>query len=99
VREAARVARPGAALFVFTFSRHTLPADAEPIPGEPFVFTRFSGQPQCFLTEEELLEELASVGFVSDPRVPLRELNRPPPASLVAQAGPVIYEGGFRFAP
>ena len=47
VAEAARVARPGASLFVFTFSRHTLPPDAEPVPGERFVFTQFSGQPQC----------------------------------------------------
>jgi SAM-dependent methyltransferase len=41
VREAARAAMPGAALFVFTFSRNTLPADAEPVAGEPFVFTQF----------------------------------------------------------
>src|SRR5687767_14665412 len=45
VAEAARVARPGSALFLFTFSRHTLPAAAEPLPGESFVFTQFSGQP------------------------------------------------------
>ncbi|MEQ1911900.1 MAG: class I SAM-dependent methyltransferase, partial [Vicinamibacterales bacterium] len=44
VAEAARVARPGAALFVFTFSRHTLPPEAEPVAGERFVFTQFSGQ-------------------------------------------------------
>ena len=46
IAEAARVAAPGAALFVFTFSRTTLPADAQPVPGEHFVFTQFSGQPQ-----------------------------------------------------
>src|SRR3954470_15543585 len=31
VREAARVARPGAGLFVFTFSRRTLPQSARPV--------------------------------------------------------------------
>jgi SAM-dependent methyltransferase len=51
VREAARAASNEAALFVFTFSRHTLPASAEPVRDETFVFTQFSGQPQCFLTD------------------------------------------------
>jgi SAM-dependent methyltransferase len=98
VREAARVATPGAALFVFTFSRHTLSADARPVRGEPFVFTRFSGQPQCFLTETELVSELAAAGFAPDPRVPLRELNRPQPGACpMPQGPPVIYEGAFRF--
>src|SRR5687768_13996586 len=60
VREAARVARPGAALFVFTFSRNTLPDTAEPVSGETFVFTQFSGQPQCFLTAEQLVTEMGA---------------------------------------
>lgn len=93
--EAARAARPGAALFLFTFSRHTLPPDVEPLPGETFVFTEFAGEPQCFLTEAQLVEELAAVGFVPDAALPLKELNRP--AGLVSASGPVIYEGGFRF--
>lgn len=63
VAEAARAARPGAALFVFTFSRHTLPPDTAAVPGEPFVFTEFSGQPQCFLTEDQLIAELAGSGL------------------------------------
>lgn len=46
--EAARVAKPGAGLFVFTFSRNTLPAQIAPVAGESFVFTEFSGEPQCF---------------------------------------------------
>ena len=50
VREAARAAKPGAGLFVFTFSRSTLPDEATPVSDETFVFTQFSGQPQCFLT-------------------------------------------------
>lgn len=96
VREAARAVTAGAMLFVFTFSRHTLPRDARPIEGESFVFTQFSGSPQCFLTEEELVGELATAGFVRDDAVPLHELNRPAPNSLPARGAPVIYEGTFR---
>jgi SAM-dependent methyltransferase len=96
VREAARIARGGAALFVFTFSRHTLPEEAEPLAGEPFVFTQFSGQPQCFLTEAQLLSELRHAGFDPDPAVPLRELNLPRPGALQSCRAPVIYEGTFR---
>jgi SAM-dependent methyltransferase len=95
VREAARIARPGAALFVFTFSRSTLPADAQPVPGESFVFTQFSGQPQCFLTNVELFDELGRVGFSPDAGVPFSEYNRPPPGSI-GRGAPVIYEAGFR---
>lgn len=96
VREAARVARPGAALFIFTFSRHTLPAEVEPVAGETFVFTQFSGAPQCFLTETQLVDELRAAGFEPDPALPLRELNRPAPG--LRTGGPVIYEGAFRLA-
>jgi SAM-dependent methyltransferase len=96
VREAARVARPGAALFVFTFSRHTLPAGAAPVTGETFVFTQFSGQPQCFLTAAELIAEMALAGFDPDPAVPLTEYNRRAPGSLSTGA-PVIYEAAFRY--
>ena len=95
VAEAARVARPGAVLFVFTFSRHTLPPEATPVPGERFVFTQFSGQPQCFLAESELVDELLTAGFDREPGVPIREYNRPQPGALVRGA-PVIYEGIFR---
>jgi SAM-dependent methyltransferase len=94
VAEAARVAKPGASLFVFTFSRNTLPPQAQPIANEPFVFTQFSGQPQCFLTEAELVGELESAGFV--PEGPITEYNHPPPSGLVSISGPVIYEGVFR---
>jgi len=97
VQEGARVARPGAALFVFTFSRNTLPDAAAPVAGEPFVYTQFSGQPQCFLTEQQLMEELRAAGFVPDPGVPLREHNRRTPGMLQAPTGPVIYEAAFRF--
>ncbi len=96
VREAARASRPGASLFLFTFSRHTLSEGALPVPGETFVFTQFSGQPQCFLTEDELVSELRACGFVRDPDRPLTEYNRSQPGQLQAPRGPVIYEGTFR---
>lgn len=93
VAEAARAARPGAGLFVFTFSRDTLPADAEPVAGESFVFTQFAGEPQCFLTADELRDELGAAGF--DPAGPLVEHNLPRPGQLT-RGGPVIFEGAFR---
>ncbi len=99
VGEAARVAAPGAALFVFTFSRHTLPPDAAPVPGEPFVFTQFSGRPQCFLTAGELFAELAEVGFAPEPAVPLTEYNAVAPGSRTlpdSPKRPVLYEAAFR---
>jgi ubiquinone/menaquinone biosynthesis C-methylase UbiE len=96
VREAARVARAGCALFLFTFSRSTLPETAEPLPGESFVFTQFSGQPQCFMTEEQIVSELAASGFEPDPLLPLRELNRPQHGALLTSTTPVIYEALFR---
>lgn len=95
LREAARAGRQGAALFVFTFSRNTLPPSATAVAGESFVFTQFSGEPQCFLTREQLIDELANAGFVEDPGVPLRELNRPA-GNITRPAGPVIWEGTFR---
>lgn len=97
VREAARVIRPGGALFLFTFSRNTLPPDAAPLPGESLTFTQFSGQPQVFLSEDALGAELTAAGFDPDPSVPLVEHNAPTSRTLhVAGGGPVIYEGGFR---
>ena len=94
--EAARVARPGAGLFVFTFSRHTLPAETMPVAGESFVFTQFSGEPQCFLTEQQLDAELARAGFVRDAAVPFHEYNLPAPGLLPTGKTPVIYEASFR---
>ena len=61
-----------------------------------FVFTQFSGEPQCFLTGQQLLSELEAGGFVPDAAHPLRELNRPLPGALTACRAPVIYEGLFR---
>lgn len=94
--EAARVARTGAALFVFTFSRNTFPTQIEPVSGELFVFTQFSGQPQCFLTDTELVAELRAVGFGQEPGFALREYNRPSAGTLTGAIVPAIYEGVFR---
>lgn len=96
VREAARVARPGAGLFVFTFSRNTLPPEAQPVHGEAFVYTQFSGQPQCFVTDRQLLSELADAGFVQERGLPLVEHNQRRPGAFQGNA-PVIYEGIFRY--
>ena len=98
VHEAARVAAPQARLFVFTFSRQTLPPDSHPVDGETFVFTRFSGEPQVFLTKEQLIDELRQARFDPDPELPLRELNLPPPGQVRLGGPPVIFEGGFRFS-
>ncbi len=98
VCEAARVARPGAGLFVFTFSRNTFPPEIRPVDGEPFVFTQFSGEPQCFLTDAQLVSELSAAGFSEDPAVPLTELNRPQSGAARGGGPPVIYQGAFRFA-
>jgi ubiquinone/menaquinone biosynthesis C-methylase UbiE len=96
VAEAARIARPGAALFVFTFSRNTIAADAMPVHGERYVFTRFSGRPQLFLTSDQLTTEMAAAGFDPDPAVPLTEYNRRTPGTLSTGSAPVIYEAAFR---
>jgi SAM-dependent methyltransferase len=97
VRDAGRAATPGAALFVFTFSRSTLAVAAKPVAGESFVFTPIPDNPQCFLTAPQLLAELGAAGFVPDSAVPLRELNPRAPGMLVAVGSPVIWEGAFRY--
>jgi SAM-dependent methyltransferase len=96
--EAARLAAPGAGLFVFTFSRSSLRRSASPVPGETFVFDALSGQRHCYLSREELLGELASVGFAPDPAVPLTEYNRPATPGACLGGPPAIYEAAFRFA-
>jgi ubiquinone/menaquinone biosynthesis C-methylase UbiE len=97
VREAARVAKPGAALFVFTFSRTTVLPDARPVDGEEFVFTEFAGTPQCFVTADQLIAEMADAGFVPDPSVPVTEHNRPPAGGFRLGGPPVIHEATFRY--
>lgn len=92
--EAARAARTGAGLFVFTFSRKTLAEDLRPLPGQRQIYHQFSGTPQAFVTEEELDGLLASAGFVREVPGPLTEYNRkgPLPAGTAARQ-PVIWEG------
>lgn len=97
IAKAARVAAPQARLFVFTFSRNTLRPDARSVSGETFVFTDFANTPQTFLAREQLLDELAAVGFIADSELPLRELNLPPAGQVRLSGPPVIFEGGFRF--
>ena len=82
VRETARAAKPGAGLFVFTFARNTFPPSISRVPGETFVYTEYSGAPQCFLTAGQLVDELAAAGFAPDPAVPLTEYNRRPHGAL-----------------
>jgi len=98
VGEAARVAKPGALLFLFTFSRTTLANDAVPVEGEEFVFTEFAGTPQCFLDAPQLIAELARAGFSKDSAVPLIEHHRPAAGTRRIGGPPVIYEGAFRYA-
>lgn len=98
VAEAARVSARGGALFVFTFSRNTLAPSAEPVPGETFVFTQFSGQPQCFLTRDQLVDEMGSAGFALDESVPFSEHNLPAANTVHAMRAPVIFEAAFRYA-
>ncbi|MEI6891758.1 MAG: class I SAM-dependent methyltransferase [Pontiella sp.] len=90
LNEAARVARPGAALFVYTFSRNTFPADTQPVEGETFVYTQFSGKPQCFLTEPQLIEELHAAGFEQEPGIDITEYP------CIPGGKPAIYEAIFR---
>ena len=97
IAEAARVAAPGAGLFVFTFSRHTLPLDARPVPGETIVFTQFSGQPQCFVARDQLIDMLGEAGFALDEHFPLTEHNRRGISAAHCGGAPVIFEGVFRF--
>jgi ubiquinone/menaquinone biosynthesis C-methylase UbiE len=91
VREATRAAKPGAPLFVYTFSSHTFPSHTRPLVGESFVYDKFSGSPQCFLTKTQLIEELCAAGFVQEPGWPIKEYSR----SLTGTK-PAINEGIFR---
>ena len=98
VREAARVARPGGSLFVFTFSRSTLPDSDRPLPGERYVYTRFSGGPQIFLTVDELVAELGEAGFSQDPSIPLIEHNRRSTGAIYVGGSPAFIEGAFTYS-
>jgi hypothetical protein len=66
------------------------------VPGESFVLTEFSGEPQRFVTAERLISDLREHGFAQDTRSPLNEHNLPRPGTVAARRVPVIYEGIFR---
>ena len=91
VREAARAARSGAPLFVYTFSRNALPPEACSVDGETFIFTQRSGQSQCFLTAKQLVEEMKAAGFEQEPDAPITEYPQIP-----GRPKPAILEGLFR---
>jgi len=95
VAEAARVARPRAGLFLFTFSRRTLPPEAEPDAGETFVFSSWNGEPQCFLTEAEIEGELGRAGFRRAVPGPLAEYGVPAPGMHRKGGAPATFEGTF----
>lgn len=95
VAEASRVAKPGAGLFVFTFSRHTLADEAPPDAGESLTYSSWNGEPQLFLREQELIDELAHAGFVHGVSDRLVEYNRPSPGAMRLGGPPVIYEATF----
>ena len=92
IREAARVAKPGAPLFVYTFSRSTLAPEASPAPGEAFVFSTSAGEPRCFLTIPQLLAKLSAAGFTPEQDWPIIEYPQRPGCPK-----PAILEGIFRF--
>jgi hypothetical protein len=66
-RDGEAASRPGKRRCSCSPSRHTL--FRNDTRGEPFRFTEFSREPQCFLTETQLDAELARAGFARDPRV------------------------------
>jgi SAM-dependent methyltransferase len=93
--EAARVARAGAGLFVFTFSRHTLADDAAPDGGESLTYSSWNSEPQVFLRRQELIDELARAGFEPGADDTLVEYNRSAPGVVRLGGPPVIYEATF----
>jgi hypothetical protein len=51
-------------------------ADARLRPHTDEARQAVAGEPQCFLSETQLIEELGVVGFEKDPPGPLTEYNR-----------------------
>lgn len=93
--EAARVAKAGARLFVYTFARASLPASTQPVAGQQYVFRGSTGAEQCFLTSEQLVAELARTGFVPDLTLPPVEHNAPGPGAVQLTNSPVFLEAAF----
>ncbi len=98
VLEAGRVARPGAGLFVFTFSRTTLAAAVQGddhAHGDPLADSSWNGEPCCFVSAAQLVAELARGGFTPVTGAPIEELNVPLPGELRAPRAPVIWQARF----
>lgn len=95
MREAARVAKPDARLFVYTFARRSLPRTAQPLAGQQFIFAGSNGAEHCYLTPDQLVSELAVAGFVDDPAFPPVEHNAPPAGAVRLTNSPVFLEAAF----
>lgn len=95
IREAARVARPGGRLFVYTFSRRSLQDTVKPVAGQQFIFASSKDAEHCYLTPEQLVSELAKAGFVGDDACPAGELNTPRAGAVQLTNSPVFLEGAF----
>lgn len=96
VAEAGRVARPGAGLFVFTFSRTTLATrDPDGATDDPLADASWNGEPCCFVSAGQLVAELARGGFAPIAGAPFEELNRPLPGALGVARAPVIWQARF----
>ncbi|NNM53475.1 MAG: class I SAM-dependent methyltransferase [Spirochaetales bacterium] len=94
IQEAARIAKPGSGLFVFTFSLDTLADDLQPTPGQIYVYHQFSGSFQVFLSEAELDQLLDNAGFDRESTKPLTRYNyQGSPAPGTTSNRPVIWEG------
>ncbi len=97
LQEAARVAKPAAGLFVFTFSRSTLPPAATPDPGQHYTFSGWNGEPQIFLTDSQLQCELSRVGFLLEKDTSVTEYQRPAAAADKPGRFPALLEARFRW--
>jgi ubiquinone/menaquinone biosynthesis C-methylase UbiE len=86
VAEAARAARAGASLFVFTFAR--VPATPAAPPGSRFAVPLTDGTARCYVTEADLDAVLAERGFhrASGPLTLYNAVPRP-------GSPPPIFEG------
>lgn len=97
LREAARVARNGAALFVVTFADATLAgADRAACIGEGVVVRPFNGQHACFATAEGLREALMCAGFETQSNPPWSAIGLDVTSGLRIAGAPVLFQGWAR---
>lgn len=93
--EAGRAARSDARLIVYTFARRSLLETAQPVTGQQFIFAATDGAKHCYLTPEQLVTELARVGFAGDPAFPAVEHNAPRAGAVQLTNSPVFLEAAF----